>query len=80
MEVRYTGAADEKALAFPGGFVVFPRLKWVDVAKALDDAHIDRHHLDIVLAGLGAEWETREKTRKGKTTGDIRRPSQEDDQ
>lgn len=71
MKVRYTGSAEEKALAFPGGFVLFPRLKWVDVAKALDDALINRHHLDIVLAGLGEEWEIEEtKSRKAKQEDD----------
>ncbi|HYF71363.1 MAG TPA: hypothetical protein VD864_01005 [Nocardioides sp.] len=72
MKVRYTGDSDEKALAFPGGFVLFPRMKWVDVGKALDEALIDRHHLDIVLAGLGEEWETESKSRKA--------AKQEDDQ
>ncbi len=71
MKVRYTGPDDEKALAFPGGFVLFPRMKWVDVAKGLDDARIDRHHLDIVLAGLGVDWEVDDtKSRKAKQEED----------
>lgn len=69
-KVRYTGPEDEKALAFPGGFVLFSRMKWVDVGKALDEALIDRHHLDIVLAGLGEEWETETKARKAKQEDD----------
>lgn len=71
MKVRYTGDADEKALAFPGGFVLFPRMKWVDVGKELDAAHIDRHHLDIVVQGLGDEWEIEDKpSRKAKQEDD----------
>jgi hypothetical protein len=64
---RYTGPDASRLLAFPGGSVEFPRLKWVDPEKALDDAHIGLHHLPVVLAGLGDDWE-REGPKKAART------------
>jgi hypothetical protein len=54
---RYTGPDASRNLAFPGGFVEFPRMRWVDPEKELEASGIGLHHLPIVLAGLGGDFE-----------------------
>lgn len=54
---RYVGPDASRILALPGGGIEFPRMKWVDPEKATEDAHIGLHHLPIVLAGLGDDFE-----------------------
>jgi hypothetical protein len=54
---RYTGPDASRLLALPGGFIEFPRMRWVDPHKACEDALIPVHHLEVVLPGLGEEFE-----------------------
>lgn len=57
MKVRYCGGDSSRDLAFPGGLLNFERMKWVDVDKACADGGIAAHHVDVVIAGLGDDWE-----------------------
>jgi hypothetical protein len=75
---RYVGPDASRNLAFPGGFIEFPRMRWVDPEKELEAAHIGLHHLPIVLAGLGDDFE-REGPKKAARTRARNAADQADD-
>lgn len=58
MKVRYTGDDEARDLALSGGFIVFPRMQWVDIEEAAEEAGIAAHHLKLAVKGLGPDWET----------------------
>jgi hypothetical protein len=71
---RYTGPDESRDLALSGGVITFPRMKWVDPARAADEAGIDNAdaHLEIALRGLGPDFEPEgpkkaARTRKART-------------
>jgi hypothetical protein len=64
--VRYRGDDEARNLALPGGFIRFDRMQWVDVEAAAADAGIGAHHVPVVLAGLGDDFEIEQpKSKKG---------------
>ena len=62
---RYVGPDASRMLALPGGGLEFPQGEWVDPEQLCADAHIPLHHLEIVLPGLGEDFE-RESAPKSK--------------
>lgn len=68
MRVRYIGPDTGRDLAVPGGVIRFVKGEWVDVVAACEQALIPPRHLEVIVPGLGDEWEIElPKTRKPKS-------------
>lgn len=82
MRVRYIGPDAARDLAFPGGCITFDAGKWQDIGDALAGASIPAHHAEIVVRGLGPDWETDDKKKSSKqpaaTTPDPAEPDTEE--
>lgn len=58
MRIKWNGADEARDLAYPGGVVVCPRGKWVDVDKEAAAAGVAPEHLLIVARSVaGPDWE-----------------------
>lgn len=57
MRYRYVGPDEARFLAVSGGGIEFPQGEWVDPVEVAQVTGIDPLHLEIVLAGLGPDWE-----------------------
>lgn len=74
--IRYVGDAPAVDLAIPGACLQFERGKWEDPAALCSEAHVPVSHLEIVLRGLGPDWEF-EKPRKSTATTSPAKPDEE---
>lgn len=67
MRYRYTGPDQGRILAVSGGGIEFPRMQWVDPVKVAIETGIDPRHLEIVLAGLGEDWQAEGPVKAART-------------
>lgn len=78
--IRYTGSNEAVVLAVPGAGLPFERGQWADPFALAAAAGVPAYHLDIVLAGLGPDWEhEKPKTRKPKPKPTAPEPPAEPD-
>lgn len=67
MRYRYTGDDQSRDLAVSGGVIPFPRMQWVDPVKVAEQTGIDPRHLEIVLCGLGEDWQAEGPVKAART-------------
>lgn len=67
MRYRYTGPDQSRDLAVSGGVIPFARMQWVDPVKVAEETGIDPRHLEIVLRGLGEDWQAEGPVKAART-------------
>ena len=86
MRIRYSGDAEAKNLAVPGGLIECPRMEWVDVEAEAERLGIPVEHAQIAARGVVKqdEWQlegavkaarTRKKAAKKASKSDADDPT-----